>query len=92
MDKNPKNGADTARASLPEYRRETYNGHEILIPTDQTHKRISIDGRTVYFGVTTGGQYFLDKYAYDRAKSLDEVVKRYVDYLDRVEKARKEGK
>ena len=92
MDKSKKGGADKPRPTLPNVRREQYNGHEIVIPTDERSKRISIDGRSVYYGVTNGGEYYLDKYAYDRAKSLDEVVKRYVDYLDRVEKSGREGK
>lgn len=79
------------RAALPGVRRETYNDHEIVIPTDDKSKRISIDGRAIYFDITTNGEYYLDKYAYDRAKSLDEVIKRYLDYLDRVE-GKKEGK
>ena len=93
MDKKKKDRPEgaPARAALPEARRETINGHEVVIPTDERNKRISIDGRSVYYGVTAG-EYYLDKYAYDRAKSLDEVIKRYLDYLDRVEAARKEGK
>ena len=92
MNEKKKDDAEKARPALPDERRETYNGHEIVIPTDERSKRISIDGRSVYFGVTAGGEFYLDKYAYDRAKSLDEVIKRYIDYLDRVEKTRKEGK
>jgi hypothetical protein len=92
MDKKKKDGPERPRASLPEVRRETYNGHEIVIPTDERNRRISIDGRSVYYGITDAGQYYLDKYAYDRAKSLDDVIKRYIDYLDRVESASKEGK
>ena len=92
MSENKNDGEKKKRASLPGERRENYKGHEIVIPTDERRKRISIDGRSVYFGVTAGGEYFLDKYAYDPAKSLDEVIKRYIDYLERVEKAKKEGK
>jgi len=90
--KKKKNGRNKPRASSERERRETYNGHEIVIPSDERQKRISIDGRSVYYGVTDRGEYYLDKYAYDGAKSLDEVIKRYIDYLDRVEAARKEGK
>jgi hypothetical protein len=92
MSKNKNNGEEKKRASLPGERRESYNGHEIVIPTDERRKRIAIDGRSVHYDVTTSGEYFLDTYAYDRAKSLDEVIKRYLDYLDRLEKTRKEGK
>lgn len=90
MPKNKQDGPEK-RAALPGVRRQTYNDHEIVIPTDEKSKRVSIDGRAVYFDVTASGEYYLDKYAYDRAKSLDEVIKRYLDYLNRVE-AKKEGK
>ena len=92
MNRKKKDGPDKARAPLRGERREIYNGHEIVIPTDERRKRISIDGRSIHYGVTDRGEFFLDKYAYDRAKSLDEVIKRYVDYLDRLEKAGKEGR
>lgn len=92
MKKDKKAGPEPARASLPETRRETYNGHEIVIPTDERNKRISIDGRTVYYAVNAKGEYYLDKYSFDPAKTLDEVIKRYLDYLDRVAESRKEGK
>lgn len=92
MNKKKKDGPESSRASLPETRRETYNGHEIVIPKDERNKRISIDGRTVYYAVNAKGEYYLDKYSFDPAKTLDEVIKRYLDYLDRVAKSRKEDK
>jgi hypothetical protein len=79
-----------ARAPVADKSRKTYKGHEIVIPDAEGRKRISIDGRSLYYGVTDGGEYYLDAYAYDRAKSLDEVVKRYIDYLERTERRRKE--
>jgi hypothetical protein len=66
-------------------RRETYKGHEIVYPEDERQKRIFIDGRPVRFG-TAGGGYYLDVYAYDHAKTLGEVVKRYLDYRDQTRK------
>ena len=92
MDKKKKDGPASARASLPETRRETINGHEIVIPTDERNKRLSVDGRTVYYAVNARGEYYLDKYAFDPAKTLDDVIKRYVEYLDRVAESRKDGK
>jgi hypothetical protein len=80
------------RASLPETRRETINGHEIVIPTEKGNKRLSIDGRTVYYALNARGEYYLDKYAYDPGKTLDDVIKRYLAHLDRVAESRKEGK
>jgi hypothetical protein len=56
------------RASIPETRRETYNGHEIVILTDEGNNRLSIDGRTVYYARNARGEYYLDKYAYDPGK------------------------
>ena len=93
MDKKKKDSPESApaRVALPETRRETINGHEVVIPTDERNKRLSIDGRTVYYAVNPRGEYYLDKYAYDPAKSLDEVIKRYLDYLDAAAKTRKEG-
>ena len=92
MDKKKKGGPARPRASLPETRRETVNGHEIVLPTGEQNKRLSIDGRTVYYAVNARGQYYLDKYSYDPAKTLQEVIKRYLEHLDRVAKSRKEGK
>ena len=91
MDKEKKDSPAGTRAALPETRRETYNGHEIVIPTDERNKRLSIDGRTVYYDRNARGEYYLNKYAFDPGKSLDEVIKRYVDYLDRAAKSRQEG-
>lgn len=62
-------------------RRETYRGHEIFFPDDPRRKRIFVDGRPVRHG-TAGGKHYLDVYAYDRADSLDDVVRRYIDYLE----------
>ena len=71
MDRNKKDGPAGPRRALPETRREAYAGHEIVLPTDERNKRLSIDGRTVYYRINARGEYYLDKYAYDRAKSLD---------------------
>ena len=92
MDKKKKDGPERPRIALPETRRETYNGHEIVIPRDERHKRLSIDGRAVYYAVNARGEYYLNKYAFDPAKSLDEVIKRYIDHLDAAAKTRKGGK
>lgn len=62
-------------------RRETYKDHEIFFPGDERWRRVFIDGRPVHYGVA-GGQYYLDVYAYDRADSLDEVLRRYLDYVE----------
>lgn len=75
--------ASAAAGSGP--RRETYKGHEIIFPDDGRRKRIFIDGRPVRYG-QAGDEYYLDVYAFDRAKTLEEVIKRYLDYKDRVRK------
>jgi len=59
-----------------------YKGHEIFDPKDERRKKIFIDGRPVKWG-ETGGTYYLDVYAYDRGKTLDETVKRYLDSLQK---------
>jgi hypothetical protein len=66
-------------------RRETYKGHEIVYSPDERRKRIFIDGRPRRYG-QAGDEFYLDVYAYDRAKTLEEVIKRYLDYQDRVRK------
>lgn len=70
-------------------RRETYKGHEIVFPTDERRRRIFIDGRPVHYG-TASGQYYLDVYAYDRAETLEEVVKRYINDRESRERRRDE--
>lgn len=70
-------------------RREIYKGHEIIIPSDERRKRIFIDGRPVKWG-QAGETYYLDVYAYDRGKTLDETIKRYIDYLEKVSNVGKE--
>ena len=89
MDKKKSSNREEAYARASGERRQTYKGHAVVIPDDERGKRISIDGRSVHYGVTDGGEYYLDVYAYDRAKSLDEVVKRYIDYLGRTAERRK---
>jgi hypothetical protein len=91
MDKKKKDRPESPRAALPEMREVTLNEHKILIPTDEQNKRLSVDGRTVYYAINARGEYYLDKYPYNPAKSLDEVIKRYVNHLDAAAKSRKEG-
>lgn len=86
--KTKKRQKNTAGADA---RRETYKGHEILVPEDQRRKKIFVDGRPVKWG-NVGGKYYLDVYAYDPGKSLDDTVKRYIDSLERRRKARKEAR
>jgi hypothetical protein len=90
MSKRDKN-APAASGGAP-VRRETYNGHEIVIPLDEKRKKVFIDGRPAHWG-ETGGTYYLDVYAYDRGRSLDETIKRYLDYRDKTTlRTRKEAK
>ena len=72
-------------------RSEVYKGHEIFVPDDQRRKHLFIDGRSVGYG-TAGGEYYLDVYAYDRAKSLDEVVRRYLDFKDQADARAKKNR
>jgi hypothetical protein len=80
-----KSGRRARPARVADERRETYKGHEILIPGDERRKKLFIDGRPVHYGVANG-EYYLDVYAYDRGNSLDEVIKRYIDYKVRIER------
>jgi hypothetical protein len=81
-----KPGGDSAGEQV---RRQKYKGHEIVYPSDERRQKIFIDGRPVAWG-ETGGTYFLDVYAYDRGRSLEDTVKRYIDYLE--ESGREDGK
>jgi hypothetical protein len=79
------------KAAPQRTRTTTYKGHEIFYPEDQRRKKIFIDGRPVQWG-EAGGTYYLDVYAYDRGSTLEETVKRYIDYLDKLSAtARQEG-
>jgi len=77
MAKAPK---DAARKPVQRTRTTTYKGHETVYPEDRKRKKIFIDGRPVKWG-EAGGTYYLDVYAYDRGGTLEETVKRYIDYL-----------
>ncbi len=73
-------------------KRETYKGHEIILPADERKKKVFIDGRPVKWG-KAGDTYYLDVYAYDRGKTLDETIRRYVDSREKsARKSRKEVK
>lgn len=72
------------------YRKETYKGHTIVFSDDKRRKQIFIDGRRIRYG-SASGQYYLAVYAYDRAPSLEEVVKRYLDYKERTKKRAGKG-
>jgi hypothetical protein len=80
MGRKPKSHP-AAESSRADARRETYRKHEIIFPADEQRKRIYIDGRPVRYG-QAGDQFYLDVYAYDRGKSLKDVIKRYLDYRD----------
>jgi hypothetical protein len=59
------------------FRKETYKGH------DDRRKKIFIDGRPINWG-QIGKTFYLNVYAYDPGKTLDEVIKRYIDHLDKM--------
>ena len=80
MTKRNKNSGDEGVGAY--VRRETYKGHEIMYPRDERRKKVFIDGRPVKWG-ETGGTYYLDVYAYDRGRTLDETIMRYIDFLDK---------
>ena len=85
-------GAAASSGGGAKVRRETYNGHEIIFPLDDKRKKIFIDGRPVHWGEASG-EYYLDVYAYERGRTLDETIKRYLDYRDKTTaRARREAK
>jgi hypothetical protein len=88
MARKPKS-KPAAESSRADERRETYRKHEIIFPADERRKRIFIDGRPVRYG-QAGDEYYLDVYAYDRGKSLQDAIKRYLDYRDGLPVAGKE--
>ena len=65
-----------------ESRRENYNGHEIVYP-EERKRRFFIDGRPVVYGVA-GDTYYLNVYAYEPGDTLEEVIKNYLNYKDKV--------
>lgn len=65
---------------------ETYKNHEIVVRPKGKRTELLIDGVRTKFGQDAGGLFYLQPYAYDRAESLVEVVKRYLDYRARQEK------
>jgi hypothetical protein len=70
-----------ARAGAAGFRRLDYKGHAVLIPEDRRRKKLFIDGRTVIHRIA-GDTYYLSVNAYDRAPTLEAVIKRYLDYAD----------
>jgi hypothetical protein len=82
---------DVPSAVVPAVRKETYKGHEIVIPEDQRRKKIFIDGRPVRWSELRGS-FYLDVYAYDRGRTLEETIKRYIDYLEKCARPTKEGR
>lgn len=64
---------------------EEYRGHAIEIKDEGEDTVVRIDGKEHAAGRTTGGEYFLEAYAYDRDEDLMAVVERYLDYLERTE-------
>lgn len=60
-------------------RRTTYKGHELAFPADETTRTVYVDGVAHRYELLPRG-YILDAWAYEPADSVEEVVKRYVDY------------
>ena len=85
-----KTGVRSRRGATPTSERASYHGHEIHIPADDPGRRVVIDGVPIRYGQAADG-YYLSAYAYDRAPSLLEVVKRFVDYRDTAIERREKG-
>ncbi len=65
-----------------EYRGRIIEMPEIDEGSGRTAVRVVIDGRTFEGGRDSAGLYYLDAYAFDRAETLMEVAKRYVDHIE----------
>jgi hypothetical protein len=87
---NTKSGARKDRHPEPGGDRETYHGHEIFIPRDDSGRRVVLDGEPLRYGESADG-FYLSVYAYDRDPSLLDVIKRYIDYRDAVAERRGRG-
>lgn len=79
---------------------QEYKGHCIRVPEEvqcgqsyiEQHGTLFIDDEPIRFGQDGGGRFALEPYAYDRDASLFEVVKRFIDYRDRVRTKPPKGK
>lgn len=69
---------------------ESYQGHQIVTRKTGQRTELLIDGERIKFGQDAAGLYYLQPYAYDRADSLLEVIRRYLDYRAKQEKRKSE--
>jgi len=79
---------------------QEYKGHRIRIPEEvergqsyiEQRGTLFLDDEPIQFGQDGSGRFYLEPYAYDRHASLFEVVKRFVDYRERLKTKRAKGK
>jgi hypothetical protein len=60
-------------------------GHEATIDRSGDRPQVTIDGRLMPYGTDAAGEFYLAAYAFDRAGTLEEVVEKYLGYLEQVE-------
>ncbi len=61
--------------------RETWNGHEIVIPREP-RRTVVIDSVPYRYGIA-GDCYYLERNPYDRADTLVGAIRRYIEYQAR---------
>ncbi len=67
-----------------------YEGRRIELREREGKGELFIDDQPVRYGQLPNGQYFLHDYAFDWSDDLIEVVRRFIKYLQRVDKVRQE--
>ena len=86
-----------------EQQREDYRGHriELRMPEEQepaaredrreAEPELLIDDEPVRYGQLPDGSYALHEYAYDWNHNLIDLAKRFIDYRDEADEARREA-
>jgi hypothetical protein len=83
-----KKGTERSKAKERDVVRISAKGHEATIDRSGDQPQLLIDGRPVGYGTDASGQFYLTTYAFDRAGTLDEVVEKYLGYLEQVDASR----
>ncbi len=78
-------GSSEAKGEAGDVVRLTAAGHEAMIDRSGKRPQVTIDGRPVAHGTDAAGKFYLTEYAFDRGETLEEVVERYLSYLERIE-------
>lgn len=63
-----------------------YKSHRIAVVKEGDKLVPVLDGRRLRYGQFPDGLYYLEDYAFDWSEDLEELVRKYVDHLDRAKK------